>query len=305
MRGWHEELLEGVLAGPDEARAAVARHAELTRSARGQRMTPTGGDMTTDTSRMPYQLPFPPEAADEAAVFASPFRRTSGSGSRRPRALWTSARCSLLHAGRATGATCCGSGGRGSSSRHRHPDAGPRATSSRVAGTTRTTTPTRPAQPGGVPVRAAGRDAHPRRAGGGEYGDYHENNVNGGDDLRRPVGVRTTGYEDVFTKIDMCRKHYEEVGLGGRLHGPVHPIVPLRLRRAPGSRHGRDERDRARRRARVRRGRRAGHGDRAGRRGHPGGGRRRPRGGRRHRAGRRRGSDRRPRPPGCGRVLRG
>jgi quercetin dioxygenase-like cupin family protein len=23
------------------------------------------------------------------------------------------------------------------------------------------------------------------------------------------------GYEDVFTKIDMCRKHYEEVGLGG------------------------------------------------------------------------------------------
>jgi len=24
----------------------------------------------------------------------------------------------------------------------------------------------------------------------------------------------TTGYEDVFTKIDMCRKHYDEVGLG-------------------------------------------------------------------------------------------
>ena len=23
-----------------------------------------------------------------------------------------------------------------------------------------------------------------------------------------------TGYEDVFTKIDMCRKHYTEVGLG-------------------------------------------------------------------------------------------
>ena len=23
-----------------------------------------------------------------------------------------------------------------------------------------------------------------------------------------------TGYEDVFTKIDMCRKHYEAVGLG-------------------------------------------------------------------------------------------
>jgi 2,4'-dihydroxyacetophenone dioxygenase len=26
---------------------------------------------------------------------------------------------------------------------------------------------------------------------------------------------QTTGYEDVFTKIAMCRKHYEAVGLGG------------------------------------------------------------------------------------------
>jgi hypothetical protein len=25
---------------------------------------------------------------------------------------------------------------------------------------------------------------------------------------------RHSGYEDVFTKIDMCRKHYVEVGLG-------------------------------------------------------------------------------------------
>lgn len=29
-----------------------------------------------------------------------------------------------------------------------------------------------------------------------------------------PYG-RSTGYEDVFTKIDMCRKHYTAVGLGG------------------------------------------------------------------------------------------
>ncbi len=28
-----------------------------------------------------------------------------------------------------------------------------------------------------------------------------------------PYG-KAMGYEDVFTKIDMCRKHYEEVGLG-------------------------------------------------------------------------------------------
>lgn len=25
---------------------------------------------------------------------------------------------------------------------------------------------------------------------------------------------QTTGYEDVFTKIEMCRRHYTEVGLG-------------------------------------------------------------------------------------------
>jgi len=26
---------------------------------------------------------------------------------------------------------------------------------------------------------------------------------------------KCTGFEDVFTKIDMCRKHYAQVGLGG------------------------------------------------------------------------------------------
>ena len=25
---------------------------------------------------------------------------------------------------------------------------------------------------------------------------------------------RTTGYEDVFTKIEMCRRHYRDCGLG-------------------------------------------------------------------------------------------
>ncbi|MGH7340183.1 MAG: cupin, partial [Candidatus Rokuibacteriota bacterium] len=27
---------------------------------------------------------------------------------------------------------------------------------------------------------------------------------------------RQTGYEDVFSKIDMCRRHYVEAGLGER-----------------------------------------------------------------------------------------
>jgi hypothetical protein len=26
---------------------------------------------------------------------------------------------------------------------------------------------------------------------------------------------RETGYDDVFTKIEMCRRHFEAVGLGG------------------------------------------------------------------------------------------
>jgi len=28
------------------------------------------------------------------------------------------------------------------------------------------------------------------------------------------AGGNQTGYEDVFTKMDMCRTHYEAVGLG-------------------------------------------------------------------------------------------
>ncbi|WP_298933932.1 hypothetical protein [uncultured Ramlibacter sp.] len=28
------------------------------------------------------------------------------------------------------------------------------------------------------------------------------------------AGRQVTGYEDVFTKIEMCRKHYTECGLG-------------------------------------------------------------------------------------------
>ncbi|MDB0065613.1 2,4'-dihydroxyacetophenone dioxygenase family protein [Oceanospirillaceae bacterium] len=38
--------------------------------------------------------------------------------------------------------------------------------------------------------------------------------VNGAMSYVDPYG-KTTGYEDVFTKIDLCRDHFEEVGLGG------------------------------------------------------------------------------------------
>ena len=39
-------------------------------------------------------------------------------------------------------------------------------------------------------------------------------NVNGAMVYVDDDGV-TIGYEDVFTKIEMCTKHYEKVGLGG------------------------------------------------------------------------------------------
>lgn len=37
--------------------------------------------------------------------------------------------------------------------------------------------------------------------------------VNGSWSMIDPWG-KTIGYEDVFTKIDMCRAHYQAVGLG-------------------------------------------------------------------------------------------
>ena len=35
---------------------------------------------------------------------------------------------------------------------------------------------------------------------------------------------RQTGYEDVFSKIDMCRAHYAAAGLGAGLRRSVHPL---------------------------------------------------------------------------------
>ena len=42
-----------------------------------------------------------------------------------------------------------------------------------------------------------------------------------------PYG-KQTGYEDVFTKIDMCRKHYAERARRG-FRGPVHAVSFLWL----------------------------------------------------------------------------
>ena len=117
--------------------------------------------MTTDTSRMPYQLPFPPEAADEMlvspaipedervwvpqaeGVWFRPLLLNTLQG------YW----CNLLRVRRA-----------GILSRHRHPAAGARLRASRAAGTTSSTTgsPRR----GRLRLRAAGRDPHPDRARG-------------------------------------------------------------------------------------------------------------------------------------------
>ena len=37
---------------------------------------------------------------------------------------------------------------------------------------------------------------------------------------------RQTGYEDVWTKIDMCRAHYRDNGLGAAYVDAVHPLTP-------------------------------------------------------------------------------
>ena len=62
-------------------------------------------------------------------------------------------------------------------------------------------------------LRAAGRDAHPGGAGR-RGGDDHLLPGQRHHGLRRPLGRAARAIEDVFTKIDMCREHYAEVGLG-------------------------------------------------------------------------------------------
>ena len=164
--------------------------------------------MTTDTSRMPYQLPFPPEAADEVLVSpAVPEDERvwvpQAEGLRfRPLLLQHAAGLLVQPAaGPADGVLVAATAIRS------------RCTGYVIKGRWHYLEHDWVAEPGALRVRAAGRDAHPRRAGGRD-GDDHLLHTS----TRRMIYVdpwgETTGYEDVFTKIDMCRKHYEEVGLG-------------------------------------------------------------------------------------------
>ena len=114
--------------------------------------------MTTDTSRMPYQLPFPPEAADE--VLVSPavpddervWVPQAEDVWFRPLLLQHAAGLlvNLLRVRRS-----------GVVSRHRHPMP---VTGYVIKGRWHYLEHDWVAEPGALRLRAAGRDAHPRRA---------------------------------------------------------------------------------------------------------------------------------------------
>ena len=89
-------------------------------------------------SKMPYQLPFPPEAATEIVVPSALSRRTSGSGCRRRENVWF--RPLLPQPRQGYWMNLLRVRKSGVLRRHRHPHAGPRLRRSRAAGTTSSTT---------------------------------------------------------------------------------------------------------------------------------------------------------------------
>jgi quercetin dioxygenase-like cupin family protein len=161
----------------------------------------------TDTSRMPYQLPFPPEAATEI-VIAAPIPDDERVWVPQADGVWFRPLClntrqgywvNLLRVRRA-----------GVLSRHRHP--GPvhghvlRGKWHYLEHDWVATTGSYVFEPPGethtlvVPEDCQEMITLFHITGAMIYVD--------------PWG-KVTGFEDVFSKIEMCRKHYESCGLGG------------------------------------------------------------------------------------------
>ena len=142
----------------------------------------------TDTSRMPYQLPFPPDAGDEALVSpAVPEDERIWV----PQADGLDFRPLLLH------------------TTHRHPMP---VTGYVIKGRWHYLEHDWMAEPGAFLFEPPG-ETHTLVVPEGETEMITMFQVNGCMIYVDPWG-ETTGYEDVFTKIDMCRRHYAEVGLG-------------------------------------------------------------------------------------------
>jgi 2,4'-dihydroxyacetophenone dioxygenase len=161
----------------------------------------------TDTSRMPYQLPFPPEAAAEI-VISSPIPEDERVWVPQAENVWFRPLC--LHASQGYWVNLLRVRRAGVLSRHRHP-----------------------APVHGHVLRGKWHYLeHDWVATAGSYvfeppGETHTLvvpedcpemitlfHITGSMIYVDPWG-KVTAYEDVFSKIEMCRKHYESCGLGG------------------------------------------------------------------------------------------
>lgn len=163
--------------------------------------------MTADTSRMPYQLPFPPEAATEIVV-ASPIPEDERVWVPQAENVWFRPLC--LNASQGYWVNLLRVRRSGVLSRHRHP-----------------------APVHGHVLRGKWHYLeHDWVATTGSYvyeppGETHTLvvpedcpemitlfHITGSMIYVDPWG-KVTAYEDVFSKIEMCRKHYDSCGLGG------------------------------------------------------------------------------------------
>ena len=160
----------------------------------------------SDTSRMPYQLPFPVEAAEEVLVSpAVPEDERLWV----PQAEGLDFRPLLLHTRQGYWCNLLRVRRTGMVSRHRHPQP---VTGYVIKGRWHYLEHDWVAEPGAFLFEPPG-ETHTLVVPEGETEMITLFTVNGVMVYVDPWG-ETTGFEDVFTKIDMCRRHYAEVGLG-------------------------------------------------------------------------------------------
>jgi 2,4'-dihydroxyacetophenone dioxygenase len=162
--------------------------------------------MTADQSRMPYQLPFPPEAAEEVLV---PSAVPQDEREWVPQAEGLDFRPLLLHTGQGYWCNLLRVRRTGIVSRHRHPMP---VTGYVIKGRWHYLEHDWMAEAGSFLYEPPG-ETHTLVVPEGETEMITLFTVMAAMIYVDPWG-ETTGYEDVFTKIEMCRAHYAAVGLG-------------------------------------------------------------------------------------------
>ncbi len=159
-----------------------------------------------DEARMPYQLPFPAEAAEEVVV---PSVLPTDEREWVPQAEGLDFRPLLLHTGQGYWCNLLRVRRTGMVSRHRHPMP---VTGYVIRGRWHYLEHDWIAEPGSFVYEPPG-ETHTLVVPEGETEMITLFTVNGAMIYVDPWG-RTTAFEDVFSKIDLCRAHYEAVGLG-------------------------------------------------------------------------------------------